>query len=748
MNSAQWKLVQEAFADAVEMPAAQRPAYLQSIGDPVLLAEVQRLLGLHELENNPVEQLLPPISLLNSAEEQHMFFPGEVLDGRYEIVRFLGSGGMGEVYEAEDRKSGDRLALKTLNPGLTNLAWLKREVQTARMVDHPNVCQVFDFVQAKLKNGTPIAFLTMELLEGETLRQRLQRQGAMPPRSVLPLVRQITAGLTAAHQAGVIHRDLKPGNIMLVPRPEGGERLVITDFGLARETEMDRAATRTHTSLLAAGTPAYMAPEQMQGRKPGPAADVYSLGVVMFEMLTGELPHDDSSPLAMAAHKLQQPPRDPVRFSPSLSLLWAGAIRKCLAAEPRKRFATPGEVIAALEARTRWRLVWRLFLKRRQTFFRAATALVLFVALAAIGAWAWPTDKSDAARHAWRNGVQTLHAGDAAAAVRIIETAARQYRLPAAAHAHLAQAWVELGMPDRAKWAVWAGKLRRHTAGESRLLESVEAQLRGDASGARAALQGQPAFAAELAFLMEKQSPTEAAAAWAKVLKLEPQNAAAMLRLAVHEQDPEAEEHFLAAATLFRARGNRDGERLVAALRGVAELKQGNLAGAQMDLASMASSHPVGLGRGTCERSVTFTAGVPDHFALPLDPVEFVNTKAKGHPLRQFDEEGQDKFLLVSFPLPSVLICSIEVEALVRRLPGDQGAMNDAISVGVTGGPPIVTIPIWSATPTLTERTLNMGIIDKDLERFLSAVDWKAPTLDISIEDETTVDYVRVTFVY
>ena len=274
MTADQWKLVQEAFGDAVEMSAAQRQTYLQSIGDPALVAEVQRLLGLHELENNPVEQLLPPVSLLNSAEKQHMFFPSEVLDGRYVIIRFLGSGGMGEVYEAEDRKSGDRIALKTLNPGLTNLAWLKREVQTARMVDHPNVCQVFDFVQSTLQNGTPIAFLTMELLEGETLRQRLQLHGAMTTHRALPLVRQITAGLTAAHHAGVIHRDLKPGNIMLVPRPEGGERLVITDFGLARETENDRAATRTRSSLMAAGTPAYMSPEQMQGRKPGPAAAV------------------------------------------------------------------------------------------------------------------------------------------------------------------------------------------------------------------------------------------------------------------------------------------------------------------------------------------------------------------------------------------------------------------------------------------------------------------------------------------
>ena len=751
MTSAQWKLVQEAFAEAVEMSAVQRAVYLQSIGDGSLVAEVQRLLGLHELENNPVEQLLLSISLLKAAEQQHMFFPSEVLDGRYEIIRFLGSGGMGEVYEAEDRKSGDHIALKTLNPGLTNLAWLKREVQTARMVDHPNVCQVFDFVQSTLKNGTPIAFLTMELLEGETLRQRLQRQGAMTTHCALPLIRQITAGLTAAHRVGVIHRDLKPGNIMLVPRLEGGERLVITDFGLAREITLDRVATRTRTSLMAAGTPAYVSPEQMQGRKPGPAADIYSLGVVIFEMLTGELPHDDSSPLAMAAHKLQRPPRDPVSFSPSLNLLWVRTIRKCLMVEPRKRFATPRDVIAALEARTRWRLLWRLFLKRRQKVLTMAAVLAALVILLAVGVWAWPVDKSDEARRAWRDGVQTLHAGDAAAAVRIIDIASQQYRLPAAAHAHLAQAWVELGMPDRAKWAVWAGRLRRHTAGESRLLESVNAQLRGDAKGARAALEGQTEFAAELAFLVEKGSTAEGAVAWAKLLKMEPQNAAAMLRLALQEQDPEAEEHFLAAGTLFHARGNRDGERLVAAMRGVAALKQGNLAGAQMNFASMTASHPLGLGRGTCERSVTFTAGVPDHFELPLDPVEFVNKKVKGVPLRQFDEDGQDKFLEVSFPLPSVLICSIEVEALVRRLPGDQGAMNDAITAGTTGGPgaPVITMFIWSAaTPTLTERTLNLGIVGKDLERFLSVVDWKAPTLDVSIQDETTVDYVRVTFVY
>ena len=192
------------------------------------------------------------------------FAPGQVLADRYRIVRFIAQGGMGEVYEAEDRELGERVALKTIRPEVAGqegtLERFKREVQLARKVTHPNVCRLFDLGVHRI--GGPdgetieVRYLTMELLEGETLAQRIKRVGRMSTAQALPVVRQMAAALGTAHDAGIVHRDFKSSNVMLVAGREG-ERAVVTDFGLAHgiaeAASLEASLTATGSSL---GTPA------------------------------------------------------------------------------------------------------------------------------------------------------------------------------------------------------------------------------------------------------------------------------------------------------------------------------------------------------------------------------------------------------------------------------------------------------------------------------------------------------------
>src|SRR5262249_55521503 len=236
--------------------------------------------------------------------------PGELLAGRFSIVRFIARGGMGAVYEAEDLILRTRVALKCTRSGLRAeqgaLDRFRREVLPARRVGHSHVCHVYEFYESRTSAGMPVHFLTMELLDGETLSVRLRQQGRMSTEEALPLVLQMCDGLAAAHLEGVVHRDFKGGNILLVkPREEaasgGSVRVVITDFGIARPVEAGRPE---EPGLTAAGgmigTPEYMAPEQVTGGAITPSTDIYALGVVMFEMVTGQLPFEAETPLAAA----------------------------------------------------------------------------------------------------------------------------------------------------------------------------------------------------------------------------------------------------------------------------------------------------------------------------------------------------------------------------------------------------------------------------------------------------------------
>lgn len=205
MTSAGWDRIKELFAAALERPVSERAAFLDQAhpSDPDLRAEVQRLLDEHEGAGSFLQ--VPAYVACDPLQ------PGRVLNGRFRILRSLGRGGMGEVYEAVDQELSERVAVKTIRPEIaadpTALARFRQEMQLARRITHPNICRLFDLHRSSDPPGGPLAFLTMELLEGETLARRLAREGRLSITDALPIAQQLADALTAAHQAGVIHRD-------------------------------------------------------------------------------------------------------------------------------------------------------------------------------------------------------------------------------------------------------------------------------------------------------------------------------------------------------------------------------------------------------------------------------------------------------------------------------------------------------------------------------------------------------------
>jgi tetratricopeptide (TPR) repeat protein len=397
------------------------------------------------------------------------FAPGELLAGRFRVVRFLGHGGMGDVYEAEDEEVHGRVALKTVRaeiarqPGI--LERFGREIHLARKVTHPNVCRIFD-----ISHHGDVTFLTMELLPGETLEHRLKRDGAMREAEALPIARQMADGLAAAHKAGVVHRDFKPANVMLVPE-DGGERAVVMDFGLAHGAGPAAAGGLTVRGDIL-GTPSYMAPEQVAGEAVTPATDVYALGITLYEMVTGALPFVGETALSTAVKRLREEPEPPRLKAPALDPAWNAAILRCLAREPKHRFSGVRDAVAALTAEEPPTVAMSLpdaTQRRRLLAAVAALGILLGIAggakllidrrsavdplaydlppeLAAVGS----LPASAEARDFYLKGREALGKFDAAKARDLLQNAiAAEPGFPLS-HAALAEAWERLGYSGRA----------------------------------------------------------------------------------------------------------------------------------------------------------------------------------------------------------------------------------------------------------------------------------------------------------
>jgi len=258
---------------------------------------------------------------------------------RYEVLGEAGHGSMGNVYKARDRETGETVALKLLKPEIASdqamMDRFKNELLFARKITHKNVCRVYEFNRV-----AGIAYTSMEFVEGESLRSVLNRFGGLPQRKATDLALQICSGLQEAHAQGIVHRDLKPENVMI----DGQGNVKIMDFGIARSME---AGTRLTGSMV--GTPAYMAPEQVAGKPVDYRTDIYSLGLMLYEMFTGAPAFSADNSIAVALKQMREDPVPPHEVEPNIPVGTERLILKCLEKDPGRRFQS----IAELEANFR-----------------------------------------------------------------------------------------------------------------------------------------------------------------------------------------------------------------------------------------------------------------------------------------------------------------------------------------------------------------------------------------------------------
>jgi tetratricopeptide (TPR) repeat protein/tRNA A-37 threonylcarbamoyl transferase component Bud32 len=389
------ELVEQLFESALALKPAEREAFLDQAcsHNPELRRTVEELLAEDANAGSLLEH--PPFDLLGQERPPHVggttvtigdnevpsalppagrLMPGQVLINRFVILRFIAKGGMGEVYEAEDSfLQGVHVALKTILPQIADDPALRqrfeREVLLAREVSHPNLCPIYDIFHCE--QPPDFLFLTMKLLAGETLASRLRRTTSLSIAEGLAILKQMAAGVAAIHAAGIIHRDIKPNNIMLDGiGPE--VRLCITDFGLARAHEAEPSLLGKG---LVAGTPDYIAPELYQGQPPSQATDLFALGVVLHEVFTGQKP-------------VRAPDSSSVIVSPRLSnsgvpSLCVHLIQGCLNPDPKQRCQAFEHALGSLHIHYRTKELW--------TRRRFAGAAVAAIGAAAGAAW-WKWD--------------------------------------------------------------------------------------------------------------------------------------------------------------------------------------------------------------------------------------------------------------------------------------------------------------------------------------------------------------------
>lgn len=362
MDQERWNAVNRIFEAALETEPSLRPAFIasQAQGDSALQAEVEVLLQADAEAGSYLER--PALSVEDFQPFSAAVAPGDILCERFHLLRELGQGGMGHVFEAFDSELGVIVALKLVrsdisaDPGM--LARFRQEVRLARNVTHPNICRTFDFErELRVIDGKRIElfFLTMEFLQGETLSSRIKREGAISAAEALVIARQVAEALHAAHCAGIIHRDMKPANILLTPptssSARGAVRAVITDFGLARMDPISGAG-RGH-SLTGTGQPIgtldYMAPEQLEGAPVSTATDIYAFGLILGEMITGTKAFPSGNLLGGVAERLRGAlPLQNLREK-DMPPRWRSAIEACVQFSSHKRPQDALEVLALLE---------------------------------------------------------------------------------------------------------------------------------------------------------------------------------------------------------------------------------------------------------------------------------------------------------------------------------------------------------------------------------------------------------------
>ncbi len=297
---------------------------------------------LNRLASQQLQLQAKPVSAAEVAETEAFAVgniqPGGRVAGRFVVERLLGAGGMGAVYLARDEQLGEGVALKVIaGAGLLDPAAadrFRREASAARRISHPNVVRIHDIGE---EHG--MLFLSMEYITGESMAALLERHGTLALPQLRDTVAQVCAGLTAAHEAGVVHRDLKPGNILI-----SGANVKIIDFGLARLAHIEGM---TATGMIL-GTPEYMAPEQIRGQPVDPRTDIYALGAVIYHALTGRPPYTGDSAIAVGFAHCNEPLVPPAQVRASVPASWSDLVVRAMSRDPSHRFATAQDLAAGL----------------------------------------------------------------------------------------------------------------------------------------------------------------------------------------------------------------------------------------------------------------------------------------------------------------------------------------------------------------------------------------------------------------
>jgi eukaryotic-like serine/threonine-protein kinase len=311
-------------------------SYCLKCAAPLAASDAQTLDGLPEKQTSPVPVRVhdQPAATLPALKA------GSIVGGRYEILGLLGVGGMGAVYKANDREVDRVVVLKVIRPELAGnpeiLQRFKQELILARQVTHKNVIRIYDLGEA---DG--VKFISMEYIEGQDLRTGLTERGKFPPAEAAAIVGQVCQALEAAHSEGVVHRDLKPPNIMVDKRG----KVTVMDFGIARAME---TPGMTQTGALI-GTPEYMSPEQAKGEEADARSDLFTLGIIFYELLTGKTPYHANTAVAMLLKRTQERATPPIKLDPAIPKYLNDVVVKCLEIDPTARYQKASEIVADLE---------------------------------------------------------------------------------------------------------------------------------------------------------------------------------------------------------------------------------------------------------------------------------------------------------------------------------------------------------------------------------------------------------------
>ena len=331
------------------------------------------------------------ISFSDSMSARQQGLVGQVIDGKYQILSILGTGGMGIVYKAEHALMNRIVAIKVLHSHLVeDEEFLKRfqhEARVASKLTHTNAVIIFDF---GIWNRLP--YIVMEFVEGRTLKQKLLEDGALKPEYLFTIIEQAGRALTEAHAIGIVHRDLKPDNIMISRREDGTEKIEVLDFGIAKLLHQtgDRSAVVKTQAGQFFGTPQYASPEQVLGKELDVRSDIYSLGIILYESLTGQVPFDSPSMMETLMKQLNQQPL-PLRVTkPDLRIPQAvdDVVLKCLAKDPSGRYQSVAELTAALGAAVSGRALPKRPIRREQLLW-----VVMALVCCGLGVWYYTWQK-------------------------------------------------------------------------------------------------------------------------------------------------------------------------------------------------------------------------------------------------------------------------------------------------------------------------------------------------------------------